>query len=79
MHNKRKSYWKKDTKYLLVLLIKITNDFNETVKIQLQLLDFIKFYDEEIEKEGKLKLINKVSLTRNGKDKLLRLRAVTKK
>lgn len=56
-----------------------SNDFYDTVKIQFQLLDLIKYFDTEILKDDKPKTVRMVSLTQNGKDKLVKLRAVLKK
>lgn len=61
------------------ITIKIANDFYETVKIQLTLLDLIKFYDEEFFTDEKPKMVKMVALTKKGKEKLLQLRAVRKK
>ncbi|WP_138433588.1 DUF4062 domain-containing protein [Winogradskyella algicola] len=58
--------------------ITIANDFYETVKIQLTLLDLIKFYDEEFATDEKSKIVKMVALTKKGKEKLLQLRAVRK-
>lgn len=64
--------------------ITVPNDFFETVKIQLTVLDLIKFFDEEVTVEdrantGKTKVVKMVGLTNKGKEKLLHLRAVRKK
>lgn len=60
------------------LSVSVTTDFHETVRIQLLLLELIKFYDEEVLSDDKSKLVKMVCLTQKGKEKLLTLRAVRK-
>lgn len=67
-----------DVKLGANMSVMISTDFLETVRIQLMLLELIKFYDEDIEKDGVIKTVKKVGLTAKGKEKLLSLRAVMK-
>lgn len=50
----------------------------DTIKIQFQLLELIKYYDSEVVKDDKTKNIKMVALTAKGKEKLINLRAVLK-
>lgn len=61
------------------LRIAVSNDFYQTIKLQFQLLGMITFYEQEIIKEEKIKLIKTVTLTDKGKEKLINLRAILKK
>lgn len=59
--------------------ITTSTDFYDTLKIQFQLLELIKYYDTEVTKEGLTKNVKMVVLTEKGKQKLINLRAVIKK
>jgi hypothetical protein len=61
------------------LRITASNEFYETLKIQFQLLELIRYFDAEITKDEKTKIIKMVKLTEKGKEKLINLRAVIKK
>lgn len=54
-----------------------SNDLNETLKIQFQLLGLVKLFDGET-KEDANKVVKMICLTEKGKQKLVQLRAVTK-
>lgn len=59
--------------------ITTSTDFYDTLKIQLQLLELIKYFDTEVTKEKLTKNIKMVVLTEKGKQKLINLRAVIKR
>lgn len=59
--------------------VTLPNDFYDTLKIQFQLLELIKYFDTEVIKDDNTKTVKMVSLTEKGKEKLINLRAVIKK
>jgi hypothetical protein len=68
-----------DKKLKANLTITISSDFYETLKIQFQLLEFVKYYDDQFVKEKESKTVKMVVLTDKGKQKLINLRAIKKK
>ncbi|ADQ80512.1 hypothetical protein Palpr_2380 [Paludibacter propionicigenes WB4] len=59
--------------------LKVSNVFYDTLKIQFQLLDLIKYYDTEVTNDEGTKTVKMGVLTEKGKEKLISLRAVIKK
>jgi hypothetical protein len=56
-----------------------SSDFYETLKIQIQLLELVKFYDKEVVKGDLVKTVKMAELTEKGRQKLIALRAIKKK